>query len=440
MTDLVHEQIIEAVERGAEQTVQLLQHLLRIPSVNPWFGDPTEVSGEQAVQDFYIQTFQALGADEIDVWEPNVKDFPHRSDGAGYHPERDFTGRPNVVARFRGTDATAPALMIQGHSDVVSVGSGWTRDPFGAERTDGKIFGRGAIDMKGGMAAALGAIAALKAAGVTLRADLLIASVVDEETAGMGTLALVERGHIALAGTIIPEPTDLNIAPLCRGILWGEVTVHGRAGHIELETTPWQDGGAVDAISYAHRLLDAIAERNKQWETDPIKNHKHLPIPCQIKIAQLDAGEYPTTYASSCTITFNAQYLPVQKDANGLGSIVKAELEKLFSEFAQGDSWFDANPPTVKWLVDADCGETKESEPIVADTLAIARDLGLESTLQGCMAHTDMGLMIDAGSPTINFGPGHMGVAHQADEHIFEKDLKDATKVFALTINKFCGR
>jgi acetylornithine deacetylase len=439
MVNAVHDLIIDAVEQGAEQNVLLLQDLLRIPSVNPWFGDPAHLSGERAIQDLYIRILTELGADEIDEWEPHAPDLAHRADGPGYHPERDFTGRPNVVARFRGSDPAAPALMIQGHCDVVSVGSGWTKDPFGAERSDGKIYGRGAIDMKGGMAAALGAIAALKAAGVNLKADLLIASVVDEETAGMGTLALVERGHIATAGTIIPEPTDLNIAPLCRGILWGEVTVHGRAGHIELESTPWQEGGAVDAIAYAHRLLNAIAERNKQWEADPIKNHKYLPIPCQIKIAQIEAGEYPTTYASSCKITFNAQYLPTQKDKNGLGSVVKRELEQLFSEFIQGDDWFAAHPPTVNWLVDADCGETSDTEPIVSDTLAMAREIGLESQLQGCMAHTDMGLMIDAGSPTINFGPGHMGIAHQADEHIFEEDLKNATKVFALTINKFCG-
>jgi acetylornithine deacetylase len=439
MVDALHDQIIDAVDQGAERTVLLLQDLLRTPSVNPWFGDPAHLSGEGAVQNLYIRLLKELGADEIAVWEPNARDLAHRSDGPGYRPERDFSGRPNVVARFRGSDPTAPALMIQGHCDVVSVGSGWTQDPFGGTRSNGKIYGRGAIDMKGGMAAALGAIAALRAAGLTLKADLLIASVVDEETAGMGTLALVERGHIARAGTIIPEPTNLNIAPLCRGILWGEVVVHGRSGHIELETTPWEEGGAVDAISYAHRLLDAIAERNRQWEQDPIKNHKYLPIPCQIKVAQIEAGEYPTTYASSCKITFNAQYLPIQKDKNGLGSIVKTELEEFFNEFIEGDQWFAEHPPTVTWLVDADCGETSDTEPIVTETLAIAREIGLESQLQGCMAHTDMGLMIDAGSPTINFGPGHMGIAHQADEYIFEEDLKNATKVFALTIREFCG-
>lgn len=247
------------------------------------------------------------------------------------------------------------------------------------------------------------------------------------------------QGRVRLAGTIIPESTDLNVAPLCRGILWGEVTIHGRAGHIELQQKPWQDGGAVDAIEYGRRLLNAFTERTAEWATDPLKNHPHIPIPCEIRVAQLEAGEFPTTYASSCKITFNAQYLPVQKDAHGLGGVVKAELEKLISEFAPGDQWLAQNPPTVNWLVDADCGETPDTEPVVTQTLAATSAVGLSSKLEGCMSHVDMGLVVDSGSPTICFGPGHMGVAHQADEHIYEADLVAATKVLALTIADLCG-
>lgn len=434
-----NDRIIAAVEAGSEETVALLQELLRAPSVNPWFGDPAEVSGEEAVQVVFERVLRELGADDIDIWEPNADDLAHRADGPGYYPGRDFTGRPNVVARFKGSDPDAPAMMIQGHCDVVSVGSLWTEDPFGGERKGGSVFGRGAVDMKGGMAAALGGVAALKRAGITLRGDLIVASVADEEAGGMGTLALVDRGYVAKAGVIVPEATNLNIAPLCRGILWGEVILHGRAGHIELETRTWQEGGAVDALEYGRLLLNAIAERNAMWAVDPRKNHRFLPIPCQIRVAQVDAGEFPTTYAAACKITFNAQYLPGQKDSHGLGSIVKSEIEELFRTFVKDDTWFEQHPPTVNWMVDADCGETPDTEPIVTRTLAAAREVGLPSELQGCMSHTDMGLLIDSGSPTINFGPGHMGVAHQADEHLSEADLAAATKVFALTIADLCG-
>ena len=439
MNDEERRLILNAVDVGSEETIAFLQELLRTPSVNPWFGDPAEISGEANVQDVFERRLRALGAVDIDRWEPSADALAHRSEGPGYYPGRDFTGRPNLVVRIPGTDPDAAAVMIQGHCDVVSVGSKWTEDPFGGDRKDGRIYGRGAVDMKGGMAAAIGAISALQHAGVPLRGDVIVASVVDEEAGGMGTLALVDRGYIAAAGTIVPEATNLNIAPLCRGILWGRVDLHGRAGHIELERKPWQQGGAVDALEYGRQLLNAVAAKNEEWEADPSKNHRYLPIPCQIHVAQVDAGEYPTTYAATCSVTFNAQYLPTEKDANGLGSRVKAELEEFFATFVTDDEWFDAHPPTVTWLVDADCGETPDTEPVVQRTLEAALSVGLASELQGCMSHTDMGLMIEAGSPTINFGPGHMGVAHQADEHVLEQDIRDATAVMAIAIRELVG-
>jgi len=433
------EKIIKDIDDSFEESVELLQKLIRIPSVNPWFKDNPDFYGEQAVQEEFNNIFSAMGANKIDIWEPNAKELEHRKNGPGYYAGRDFKGRPNLVAVFKGSDATRPSLMIQGHCDVVSVGSKWTKDPFGAERIDGKIYGRGTIDMKGGMAAAIAGFRTLQKMNLGLKADLLFASVADEEAGGMGTLSLVDKGYIAKAGTIVPESTALNIAPLCRGILWGEVILHGRAGHIELQRKHWKDGGAVDAIEYATKLLNAIEKKNQEWAKSEIKNHKYIPIPCQIRIAQIEAGEFPTTYASTCKITFNAQYLPVQKDKNGLGSQVKEELTTFFENFIKGDDWFDAHPPTINWLVDADCGETAESDPIVQTTFSVAKSLGLNSELEGCMSHTDMGLMIDSGSPTINFGPGHMGIAHQADEHILEEDYKNAIKVFALTIAEICG-
>ena len=435
---LARDAVTEAVAAGHERTVGFLQELIRCPSVNPWFDEPDELCREGRVQDVFQARLQALGADEIDRWEPDADALAHRSDGPGYYAGRDFTGRPNLVARLAGTEAAAPTLLLLGHCDVVAPGSGWTTDPWGGERRDGRIYGRGAVDMKGGMAAAVGALEALRDAGVRLRGDVLVASVVDEEAGGMGTLAFVDRGYRA-DGAIIPEATALNVAPLCRGILWGEVELHGRNGHIELVQPDWREGGAVDAIADGRELLDAIDELNERWRASPEKNHPLLPLPCEVKVAQLQAGSFPTTYADSCRITFNAQYLPAEKDAHGLGSRVKAELEALFRGFKPGDAWLEAHPPRVTWLVDADCGETSAEARVVQVTHAAARAAGADSALQGVTAHTDMGLVIDSGTPSINFGPGEMGVAHQPDEHVEEEELRRATLTMALAIQELCG-
>lgn len=432
--EVTEQDIRDAVAARHEKTIRLVQDLIRTPSVNPWFGEAPEISGEAAVQDLLETTMRELGVDDVDRWEPSAADLAHRADGPGYYPDRDFTGRPNLVGRWRGTDPDAPAVMVQGHADVVGIGSGWTADPFGGERRDGKVVGRGAVDMKGGFGAALSGFAALRDLGVQLRQDVIFASVVDEEAGGMGTLALVDRGHTAPGGVIVPEATRLQVAPLCRGILWAEVTFYGRAGHIELEQHDWRRGDAVDAIAYGHKFLDAVRELNARWAQDPRKSHPLLPLPCEIRVSSITAGESPTTYAPSFTVGLNIQYLPAEKDEHGLGGKVKAEIEELVASIGVDDEWFAANPPKITWIVDADCGETPSDAPIVTTTLEAVQSLGVPTRVEGVLCHTDMGLMIDSGSPTITFGPGDLRVAHQPDEHVHEDELLAMAQAVALTL------
>ncbi|MCD6033809.1 MAG: acetylornithine deacetylase, partial [Thermomicrobiales bacterium] len=204
-----------------EETISLLQDLIRIPSVNPYFSNYEEPSREGHVQDIFATRLDRLGA-TLDRWEPSAADLAKHAGGPGYYPDRDFRGRPNLVATLPGSGG-GQSLLLLGHADVVSAGDGWTFEPFAAERRAGNIYGRGAADMKSGMAAAVAALEILRTAGIQLRGDVLLASVVDEEAGGMGTLAVVDRGYRA-DGAIIPEPTDLNVAPLCRGVLWGRLT------------------------------------------------------------------------------------------------------------------------------------------------------------------------------------------------------------------------
>jgi acetylornithine deacetylase len=419
-----------------EETISLLQDLIRIPSVNPYFSNYEEPSREGHVQDILATRLDRLGA-TLDRWEPSAADLAKHAGGPGYYPDRDFRGRPNLVATLPGSGG-GQSLMLLGHADVVSAGDGWTFEPFAAERRAGNIYGRGAADMKAGMAAAVAALEILRTAGIQLRGDVLLASVVDEEAGGMGTLAVVDRGY-RTDGAIIPEPTDLNVAPLCRGILWGRLTIPGRASHIEMPQPHWRDGGAVDAIALGRTFLDAIDDLNARWAANPAKRHPLLPLPCQVCVSMLDAGEFPTAYAGQMRITFDAQYLPAEKDERKLGGRVKAELEAFFAEIAQQNAWLRENPPTIEWLVDADCGETPADHPLPQLLHRAAQTAGAESKMEGMSSHTDMGLLVNAGIPTVNFGPGAPSVAHQSDEHVREEDLHQATVAFALIIAAWCG-
>ncbi|HEY0187742.1 MAG TPA: M20/M25/M40 family metallo-hydrolase [Cellulomonas sp.] len=432
--------VLAAVDAQLDETVALLRELVDTPSVGPWFGEPADVSGEGPVQAVIRRHLEALGA-EVDVWEPSAAALAQHAGAPGYFADRDFTGRPNLVGRLRAVPGQdSPALMFLGHCDVVPAGEGWTVcGPFTSTVRDGRVHGRGTCDMKGGLAAALAAIRAVRSVGVELVGDVCLASVTEEETGGMGALALVDRGYRPELGVIIPEPTSLQVAPLCRGILWGEITVPGRGGHIEIEQPHWSDGGAVDAIALGRDLLRRIDATNAHWATLPTKNHRYMPLPCEISVAQLDAGSYPSSWAGAFTVRFDVQYLPAELDERGGGGLVRAQVEQLVAEFAAAHDWLREHPPVVTWLVDADCGETADTEPVVTTPVAALREIGREPVLQGVTSHTDMGQPIKAGVPAVTFGPGSLSIAHQSDEYVPVAELHAAAQVMALTILDLCG-
>lgn len=431
--------VLRAVGGGFADAVQLLQEMVDIPSVGPWFGEAAEVSGEGRIQAYLRAHLEGLGA-VVDEWEPSAVELAKYAGGPGYFADRDFAGRPNIVGRIQASAEPAPALMFLGHCDVVPGGPGWTTaGPFVSSVSDNRVYGRGTCDMKGGMAAALAAIRAVQDAGIVLVNDIEFASVTEEETGGMGTLALVDRGYRPEIGIIIPEPTSLQMAPLCRGILWGEITIPGKSGHIEIEQPSWQEGGAVDAIAYGRELMDAVDALNASWSTLPEKNHRYMPLPCQMNIAEIDAGTYPSAWAGSFTIRFDIQYLPAELDELGGGGRVRAQIEEMLSAFAGEDEWLAENPPVLTWLVDADCGETADTEQIVTVPLDVMRSLGIDPVIQGVTAHTDMGLPIKAGVPSVTFGPGKLSVAHQPDEYLDLDEYRQAIEVMALSIVALCG-
>jgi acetylornithine deacetylase len=432
--------VLAEIDAGFDDAVQLLRDMIDIPSVGPWFGEASEVSGEGAIQAFLTSHLEELGA-VVDSWEPSAAELASYDGGPGYFADRDFTGRPNIVGRIAAGDSPRPELMFLGHCDVVPGGPGWsTAGPFTSLIADGRVYGRGACDMKGGMAAALAAIRAVQSAGVTLINDLSFASVTEEETGGMGTLALVDRGYRPEIGIIIPEPTSLQMAPLCRGILWGEISIPGKSGHIEIEQPSWEDGGAVDAIAIGRRLLDVIDAMNAEWSNLPEKNHRYMPLPCQMSVAEIHAGTYPSSWAGDFTLRFDIQYLPAELDEKGGGGIVRAQIEEMLRTFTAADPWLVANPPVLTWLVDADCGETADTESIVTVPLDVMASLGTDPVIQGVTAHTDMGLPIKAGVKAVTFGPGQLSIAHQPDEYLDIAEYRRSIEIMALTIVALCGK
>lgn len=428
-----HELVAAWIAAQREEIIAFLQEMIRTPSINPYFGG-VQPGGEAQVQEVIAQRMRALGT-EVERWEPNADELAPYAGRAGYYPGRDFRSRPNQAATLRGAGG-GRSLLLTGHVDVVPPGAGWTVDPFSAERRNGRIYGRGAVDMKGGIAAMIMAAEAVLRSGLKPAGDIIVGTVVDEEAGGMGTLDFVAHGYRADAA-IMTESTDLHVAPLCRGTLWGKLILQGRSGHIELPQGDWRSGGAVDAIALARVYLNAFDRLNQDWALR--KRHPYLPTPCQLYVAQVEAGEYPTAFANRAVLTFDAQYLPSEKDDMGLGSHVKREIEEFVRQVAATEPWLREHPPTIEWLIDADCGETPADHPFVQTCLHSLERMGRKPIIEGVSAHTDMGWFCNVGIPTVNFGGGEMRVAHQNDESISEEDLLATTTMIAHTILDWCG-
>jgi acetylornithine deacetylase len=375
------------------------------------------------------------------VWEPDADAMQGKP---LVPPGLDFAGRPQLIARQRGAGG-GRSLVFNGHIDVVSAEprQAWTSDPFVAEPRDGKLYGRGACDMKGGVAAMVFALESLAALGVRLNGDLLVATNTDEESSGAGGSALVEHGLRADAG-IVTEPTGFDVWVACRGSEYGVVTVPGRPGHAEVNQPDWHQGGAVNAIEKAGVLLDAIASLRREWGARGGFDHPFLSRPALLP-TMARSGEWPVTYPATCDLTIAVMYLPVQADATGWGADVRAEVERWIARETAKDDWLAANPPVIKWWPNGVMPfEIPTSEPIVDTTLHATSDTGHPGSLSGLDSWYDGATLTSlAGIPSVGYGPPGfdaegVSVAHMIDEFVPIDGLVASAQGLAVSAMRFC--
>jgi acetylornithine deacetylase len=287
------EQLVCAeIERRQAELVELAADLIAFDTTARNVGDPPRQ--EAALQQYLAARLRGVGA-EIDLWEPDAGQLRGKP---LVPPGLDFAGRPQLVARVRGT-GRARSLLLNGHIDVVSaepVGQ-WTSAPFRAEVRDGRLYGRGACDMKGGIAAMVFATELLAELGVRLAGDLLVVTNTDEESSGAGGTAIIERGIQAEAG-IVTEPTGFDAWVSCRGSEYVVIRVPGRPGHAEVHQPDWQAGGAVNAIEKATVVIDAIRSLRAEWGSRAGFDHPRLSRPSLLP-TMASAGEWPVTYPAA---------------------------------------------------------------------------------------------------------------------------------------------
>ncbi|HLY48210.1 MAG TPA: M20/M25/M40 family metallo-hydrolase [Solirubrobacteraceae bacterium] len=419
--------------------VELASRLIAFDTTAREIEDPPRQ--ETPLQEYLAARLAAAGA-EVDLWEPDAAALAGRP---LVPPGLDFTSRPQLIARFPG-QGEGRSLVFNGHIDAVSAEprQAWTSDPFTPEVRDGKLYGRGACDMKGGIAAMVMATETLAELGVRLSGELLVATNTDEESSGAGGTALVERGLRADAG-IVTEPTGFDVWTSCRGSEYCEIHVPGRPGHAEVRQPDWRRGGAVNAIEKAGAVIAAIQALRREWAERPGLEHAVLSRP-DLLPTMARAGEWAVTYPAECRLTLAVMYLPGQADAQGWGSAVRREVEEWLTRETAHDDWLAEHPPTIRWWPNAVMPlEIPRHEPIIDTVLEAGADVGLPTRITGLDSWYDGATLTKlAGIPAIGFGPPGFdpdgaSVAHTIDEYVPVDGLVAAAKALAVAAMRFCG-
>jgi succinyl-diaminopimelate desuccinylase len=414
--------VLRAVDTLVDECVAFTSELVRVPTVNPpgeHYEDGARVLGERLARlGFEVEYLAAVGRPEHTPSHPRV----------------------NVVGTRRGR-RPGPCLHLNGHLDVVPAGAGWSVDPWAGLVREGRIYGRGTCDMKAGLAAAVYAAEAIRRAGIELPGRIEVSGTVDEESGGFAGVAfLAEQGRIAKGRTdyvIIPEP--LNVDRICighRGVWWFEVKVHGRIAHGSMPFL------GVSAIDHLGALLESM-----RTELKPVLETRTTAMPvvppgagrATLNVNSVVGGQAGQEIQTPCvadmaSAVFDRRFL-LEEGLEKARAEVRALLDRL-GQRIPGFRYEIADRMIVHPV------KTPEGSPLVASLGRSIREvLGREAALVASPGTYDQKHVarIAGVEDCVAYGPGILELAHQPDEYCAVEDLRNATRVLALTALDLAG-
>jgi acetylornithine deacetylase len=387
-------QVLDAIDAG--EVRELLRELIRQPSPNP-------PGREEQVARYLAKACLKRGLEA--------------------RLEEVSPGRPNVHARV-GSPGSG-GLLLLAHTDTVPAGEGWTHAPFGGAVEDGRVIGRGAADMKAGIAAAVVAMAALARSEVPLAAPVWLAAVVDEEEGGLGVRAMLERGGVEAVGAIVPEPTELLTIVACRGNCYVDVEIHGRSAHAGSQ----REGR--NAIYGAARVVEGVRRLHEELAAD---THPLLGAGGW-SVGVIQGGTGTAMVPDRCRISIDRRLLPGQS-----GKQARAEIDALLASLDLGAQELTAES---RLTMEIPSFELPPDHPFVRAVRSASIDTGApEQPVAGWTAACDGGyLMRDTGIPTVVLGPGSVvEQAHRPDESVAVADVVTAARAYAVCAIRLLAR
>lgn len=400
--------------------VQTLQDLLRVPSI-------TGSEAEHAIQHQIAARLRSAGA-ETDLWQVDLAAICADPRFPGMEAPR--TEAWGLVGSWGGTDG--PTLVLNGHVDVVPVGEagGWSAPPWQGVVRRGEVFGRGACDMKGGLAAQLVALEALITARVPLQGRVALQSVVGEEDGGLGTFATLQRGHRGDVA-VVCEPTSGDLVTACAGALTFRLVVPGRAVHASAR---YEGVDAIEKYMLVHRGLRAL-ERRRNASVHPLMAEYEIAYP--LSVGRLRAGEWASSVPD----------LLVAEGRLGVAvgepvEVARAALEGAVTAICAEDSWLRDHPVQVEWwggqFASGALGENHPLEAIVA-AAHMRANAAPQPARRGAPYGSDLRLLRAAGIPTLHYGPGSVRHAHAPDERVPVAEMLAVARGLVLTAVEVCG-
>lgn len=328
--------------------------------------------------------------------------------------------RANIITRIESAGQRA-GLLFACHLDVVGPGeAAWKNPAFSAVETDGKIYGRGAVDMKGGTAAAVIAIRQIVESGVKLKGDIVFAAVAGEETDSAGASRFVDDKNLmkeltpqGLAGVIIPEPTDFEVITAHRGMLWLQISTKGKAAH---SSTPQLGVNAIDSM---RRVLNEL--ESYEIKAGP---HELLGI-CSMSVNTITGGKAMNVVPDKCSLGIDFRTLPQQNHNE-----IVFDLQKIFERLKTGDENFDAEISILRQVQPLETDVNSEFVKIFGSAVGISETKAIGYT-------TDGPHFASLGAPIVIFGPGKPQLCHKPDEYIDISDLEKCVEYYNNIILKF---
>ena len=405
--------VVAAVDR--DRIADDLAALVRIPSVT---GDESAVQTEAALR----MAHAGLEVSRIDA------------DPAAIAADPDFPGMETprmtlpVVAGAIGDAASPRRVIVCGHIDTVAPGAreDWSTDPFGAEIRDGRMYGRGALDMKGGVVAGLAALRALVEVEAELDGEAVLLTVPSEEDGGAGMLAAIRAGYVAEMA-VITEPTRLEIVTAQAGAITFHLTVSGRSAHAAFRR---EGVSAFEKLRIVHDALVADEQERNASERDPAMRALGLPYPTNL--GRITGGDWSSTVPDRIVVEgrYGVRVGEPPEEA-------EAALRDAVAAAAAQDDWLRDHPPVLEItggrFASAAVPHTHALPWGLGET---ARDvLGKLPDFVGVPYGADMRLLVNEGAtPTVLYGPGEPHLAHAPDEHIDLEDVARCARVLAVWV------